>query len=123
MRPHVIGIAGGDMRQPDAEAAEDHQAAPSRPIDQTHRDQCEDQIDGARDHDIEQDIADAIAGAAINLIGIVEQDVDAAELLQNRQHDADQQKSAYVGREQASPSILPGTVCSDAWIASVSISP
>jgi len=65
-----------------------------------HRNQSEQQVDGAGDDDVEQDVSDAVARVAIDLLRVIEEHVDAAPLLQHGQGYADQQWAAQGGREQ-----------------------
>ena len=50
-----------------------------------HRDYGADEIDCPRDHDVEQDVVHPVTGFAIDLLGIVEDHIDAAPLLEYRQ--------------------------------------
>ena len=78
-----------------------HEKAAADAVDKEHGEQGEDEIDGAGDDDVEQDVVHAVAGAAIDLFRIVEEDVDAAPLLQHRQADADEQAGSPDARRSS----------------------
>ena len=65
-----------------------------QPVDEPDGDEGEDQVDRAGDDDVEQDVADAVAGGREDLLGVVEDDVDAAPLLEDGQDDADDEDLA-----------------------------
>ena len=69
-------------------AAEKHQRATANAIDEAEREQRENEVDRAGDDDVEENAADAVAGAAIDVFGVVEDDVDAAPLLQDGERDS-----------------------------------
>ena len=97
---------GQQMRRAYSDTAKEHKAAAPKAIDQQHRDDRKSQVDCPGDHNIEHDIADAIAGAAIDLGSVVEDDVYTTPLLQHSKANADQQKATQRAGEQG-PN-LPG---------------
>ena len=59
-------------------------------VDEKHGEDRKYKIDSAGDHDVEQDVAQAVARAPVNLFSIVKENVDAAPLLQHGENNADE---------------------------------
>ncbi len=99
----MVGQPQQDVRERDAGATDEHERPAAKTIHHAEGDQGADQVDGAGDHDIEQDAVDVVAGAAVDLFGVVEDDVDAAPLLQHGEEDADGQHLAQARNQQRAP--------------------
>ena len=98
-----IGETGAKVAEAHSGAAQQHQLSAAQAIDKGHGNQGENQIDGAGDDDVKHDAADAEARAAINLLGVVEEDVDPAPLLQCGQRHADPDQVARAFAEEIPP--------------------
>ena len=61
------------------------------------RNEREDHVDRAGDDDVEENVGDLVSGCGKDLLRIVEDHVDAAPLLQNREHNAEQQALCHSG--------------------------
>src|SRR4029077_2376188 len=71
-------------------------------IHQTHGDECKNQVHRAGDDNIEKNIRNFEAGGGKDLLGIVEDDVDATPLLENREDNPDEERLSNAGLEQLS---------------------
>jgi len=91
------------VREGDSRTADEHQHPAPEPIDQAQGDERERQVDGAGDHDVEENIAHPVTGAAVDLLGVVEDHVDPAPLLEDRQDHSHGQRSLHSRRQQLSP--------------------
>ena len=85
-----------------------HQRPAAEPVDGADGDEGEDQVDRAGDDDVEQDVGDVVAGGREDLLGVVEDDVDAAPLLKDGQDDAEEQDLGQAGLEQVAEVDLAG---------------
>ena len=85
------------MRYANATTADQHQRTTSLPIDDSHRDQGEEEVDGACDDNIEKDLIGAKPRCAKNLFRVVEENIDAAPPLQYGKHNPDDQYHPYAG--------------------------
>lgn len=85
------GVARADEAEDEGQTrgAGHHQGLSAQPVDEADGDEGEDQVDRAGDDDVEEDAAHAVARGGEDLIGVVEDDVDAAPLLVDGQDDAD----------------------------------
>src|SRR6185312_4655115 len=70
-------------------------------IDRENGDHSEDEIDGADDNGLEQRCVGGEAHAAENIRGVVHDHVDAHELLEDRQSNADEDEEHAVGKQLA----------------------
>src|SRR5579859_7843274 len=91
------------MGDADANAAGEHHEAAAKAVDEEHGEHGEDKVDGAGDHDVEEYIVGSVAGAAIDLGSIVEEDVDAGPLLQRSEGDAHKQNLPEAGEQKLAP--------------------
>ncbi len=79
------------------------QNAAAVPVDCGQGNQGEDEVDCAGDDDVEEDVRDLIAGGGEDFLRVVEDDVDAAPLLEDGEQDAEEQDSGDAGRGELSP--------------------
>ncbi len=77
------GVDAGQAGGPDQ-----HQWSPPQSIDGEDGDEREDQIDDAGDHDAKHQLTHLVARCLKHLLGVVEDDVDAAPLLEHGQEHA-----------------------------------
>src|SRR5579859_1997416 len=91
------------MRDTDADAAGEHHETAAKAVDEEHGEHGEDEVNGAGDHDVEEYIVGSVAGAAIDLGSIVEENVDASPLLQRSKGDAHKQDLPEGGEQKLAP--------------------
>ena len=103
MRSGAIEKAGQQMRNADPDTARQHERTPAPPVHDRHGDEREEKVDRAGNHDIQHDLVRTQPGRAVHLFRIVEQDVDAAPLLQYRKHNADEQNLARASTQGPAP--------------------
>lgn len=75
------------MGDADADAAREHHEAAAQAVHEDQGKYGEDEIDGASDNNVEENVVGSVAGAAVNLGGVVEQDIDAGLLLERSERD------------------------------------
>jgi len=68
--------------------ADQHEDSAAELVDREDNHEREEQVHHARDHDIEHDPTNAVSGGFEHLLGVVEDHVDAAPLLEDGQEDA-----------------------------------
>src|ERR1700758_4782151 len=91
------------MNHPNTGTTEQHEEPASDAIDEEHGQHGENKVDCACDHNVEQDAIHAISGAAVDLLRIVKEDVDAAPLLQHGNPYAHKRQAPQAGRPQLPP--------------------
>ena len=84
-------------------ATEEHESAAAVTVYENHGDEAGDEVDGAGDDDVEEDLADGVAGGAIDFVGVVEEDVDARPLLKNGEQAGDDGPLAGAWKEEFGP--------------------
>src|ERR1700679_3556765 len=88
------------MGAADADQAGGNNEAATKWVDKGHGEHGEDEVNGASDDDVEEYIVGSVAGAAIDLGSVVEEDVDAGPLLERSEGDTHKQDFAKCGEKK-----------------------
>src|ERR1700733_2894928 len=91
------------MGNSDADATGEHHETAAKTVDEKHGEHGEDEVNGAGYDDVEEYIVGSVAGAAIDLGSVVEEDVDAGPLLERSKRDAHKEDCAKCGEKKLAP--------------------
>src|SRR5579859_6454461 len=99
----VVSPSAEQVRYSDANATGEHHEAAAETVDEHHREHGEGEVNGAGNHDVEEYIVGSVAGTAINLGGVVEEDVDAGPLLERSESDPHEEDLASTSSSTTPP--------------------